>query len=75
MAQSGNTKGRSITVPLTSWMTGFESAVWQQITFVFIFKTDYSKPVNQEVKGTAILPLIVFPGPIIPLSDSDSKRL
>jgi hypothetical protein len=28
----------------------------------FICKTDYSKPVKQEVNGTLILPLLVFPG-------------
>ncbi len=36
----GNTKGGSITVPLTSWLTGLESAVWQLMIFVFICKTD-----------------------------------
>jgi hypothetical protein len=29
--------------------------------FVFICKTDYSKPVKQEVNGTVILPSLVFP--------------
>jgi hypothetical protein len=29
--------------------------------FVFICKTDYSKPVKQEVNGTVILPPLVFP--------------
>jgi hypothetical protein len=38
--KSGNTKGGSITVPLTSCLTGLESAVWQLTTFVFICKTD-----------------------------------
>ena len=28
----------------------------------FICKTDYSKPVKQEVSGTVILPPLVFPG-------------
>ncbi len=37
---SGNTKGGSITVPLTSCLTGLESAVCQLTTFVFICKTD-----------------------------------
>jgi len=36
----GNTKGGSITVPLTSCLTGLESAVWQLTIFVFICKTD-----------------------------------
>jgi len=29
-----------ITVPLTSYLTGLELAVWQLTIFVFIFKTD-----------------------------------
>jgi hypothetical protein len=37
----GNTKGGSITVPLTSCLTGLESAVWQLTIFVFICKTDF----------------------------------
>jgi hypothetical protein len=36
----GNTKGGSITVPLTSCLTGLESAVWQLTFLVFICKTD-----------------------------------
>ncbi len=39
-----------------------ESAVWQLTIFVFICKTDQSKPVKQEVNGTVILPPLVFPG-------------
>jgi hypothetical protein len=31
----GNTKGGSITVPLTSCLTGLESAVWQMTIFCF----------------------------------------
>jgi hypothetical protein len=46
----GNTKGGSITVPLTSCLTGLESAVWL-----------LTKPVKQEVNSTVILPLLVFP--------------
>jgi hypothetical protein len=34
----GNTKGGSITVPLTSCFTGLESAVWLLTIFVFICK-------------------------------------
>ncbi len=30
--------------------------------FVFICKTDKSKPAKQEVNGTVILPPLVFPG-------------
>jgi hypothetical protein len=36
----GNTKGGSITVPLTSSLSGLESAVLQLTIFVFIYKTD-----------------------------------
>ncbi len=42
----GNTKGGSITVPLTSSVSGH---------------TADSKPVKQEVNGTVILPPLVFP--------------
>jgi hypothetical protein len=31
------------------------------IFFAFICKTDYSKPVKQEVNGTVILPPLVVP--------------
>ncbi len=57
MFEAGNTKGGSIAVPLTSCLTGLQSEVLQIIIFVFICKTDYSKPVKQEVNGTVILPL------------------
>ncbi len=40
LSQPGNTKGGSITVPLTSCLTGLEPAVWQVTIFVFICKTD-----------------------------------
>ncbi len=61
-AYPGNTKWGSITVLLTSCLTGLESAAWQLTIFVFICKTDESKPVKQEVNGTAILPPLIFPG-------------
>jgi hypothetical protein len=57
---AGNTKGESIAVPLTSCLTGLESAVRQLTFIVFICKTDSSKPVKQEVNGTVILPPLVF---------------
>jgi hypothetical protein len=60
--ESGNTKGGSITVPLTSCLTGLESAVWQLTIFIFICKTDYSQLVKQEANGTVILTPLVFPG-------------
>ncbi len=59
--KSGNTKGGSITVLFTSCLTGLELAVWQLTIFVFICKTDHSKPAKQEVIGTVILPPLVFP--------------
>jgi hypothetical protein len=62
MVKPGNTKGGSITVPLTSCLTGLESAVWLLTIFVFISKTDESKPVKQEVNSIVILPPLVFPG-------------
>jgi len=37
---AGNTKEGSITVPLTSCLTGLESAVWQLTIVLFICKTD-----------------------------------
>ncbi len=36
-SNAGNTKGGSITLPLTSCLTGLESAVWQQTTDNFYF--------------------------------------
>ena len=57
----GNTKGGSITVLLTSCLTGLESAVRLLTFFVLICKTDLSKPVKQEVNCTVILPPLVFP--------------
>ncbi len=38
--EAGNTKGGSITVPLTSCLTGLELAVSQLTIFVSIFETD-----------------------------------
>ncbi len=73
MAIAGNTKGGSITVPLTSCLTGLESALWQQTIFVFICKTDQSKPVKQEVNSTVILPPLVFPG-YRPLQNSEAQN-
>ncbi len=35
LVESGNTKGGSITVPLTSCLTGLESGVWQMTFFLF----------------------------------------
>ncbi len=55
-------KRGSVTVLLTSCLTGLESAVWQLTIFDFICKTDLSKPDKQEVNSIVILPPLVFPG-------------
>jgi hypothetical protein len=53
----GNTKGGSITVPLT----GLEKWVLQTKTKIVSCHTADSKPVKLEVNGTVILPPSVFP--------------
>ena len=59
---SGNTKGGSITVPLTSCLTGLDWPVLQIKTKIVSSHTADSKPVKQEVNCTVILPPLVFPG-------------
>jgi hypothetical protein len=59
-----NTKGGSITVPLTSCMTGLDESVLQIKTKIVSCYAAISKPVKQEVNGTVILPPLVFPGVI-----------
>ena len=61
MLNAGNTKGRSITVPLTSCLTGLEKSVLQIKTKIVSCHTTDSKTVKQEVNGTVILPPLVFP--------------
>jgi hypothetical protein len=61
MLYPGNTKGGSITVPLTSCLTGLDLSVLQIKTKIFSCHTADSKPVKQEVNGTVILPPLVFP--------------
>ncbi len=51
MAQPGNTKGGRFTVPLTSCLTGLESAVWQQTIFVFICKKSY---LHQSIRRSTV---------------------
>jgi hypothetical protein len=58
----GILKGGSITVPLTSCLTGLDYSVLQIKTKIVSWDTADSKPVKQEVNGTVILPLLVFPG-------------
>ncbi len=56
-----NTKGGSITVLLTSCLTGLGQSVLQIKTKIVSCHTADSKPVKQEVNGTMILPPLVFP--------------
>jgi len=57
-----NTKGGSITVPLTSCLTGLESAVYSNVQFLFLFaKQAIPNQSNKEVNGTVILSPLVFP--------------
>ncbi len=60
-----NTKGRSITVPLTSCLTGLDQSVLQIKTKVVSCHLVNSKPVTQEVNVTVILPPLIFPEPPI----------
>ncbi len=56
-----NTERGSITIPLTSCLTGLDWSVLQiKTTIVSCHATD-SKPVKQEVNSTVILPPLVFP--------------
>jgi hypothetical protein len=57
----GNTKGGRITVPLTSCLTGLDLSVLQIKMNIVSCHTADSKPVKQEVNGTVILPILVFP--------------
>ncbi len=56
IVKSGNTKGGSITAPLTSCLTGLDQSVLQIKTKIGSCHTVDSKPVKQEVNGTVILP-------------------
>ncbi len=58
----GNTKGGSITVPLTSCLTALDLSVLQINTKIVSIHIADSKPVKQEVNGTVILPPLVFLG-------------
>jgi len=56
LKKPGNTKGGSITVLLTSCLTGLDKSVLQIKTKIVSCHTANSKPVKQEVNGTVILP-------------------
>ncbi len=58
---SGNTKGGSINIPLTSCLTGLDQSVLQIKTKIVSCHTADSKPVKQEVNSTEICPPLVFP--------------
>jgi hypothetical protein len=49
-------------VPLTSCLTDLDYSVLQIKTKIASCHTADSRPVKQEVNGTVILPLLVFPG-------------
>ena len=55
--QTGNTKEGSITVPLTSCLTGLDKPVFLIKTKIASSHATYFKPVKQEVNTTVILPL------------------
>jgi hypothetical protein len=57
----GNTKGGSITVPLTSCLISLDDSVLQIKTKIVSCHIADSKPVKQEVNGTVILSTLVFP--------------
>ncbi len=57
----GNTKGGSITVPLTSCLTDLNKSVLQIKTKIVSSHTADSEPVKHEVNSTVILPPLVFP--------------
>ncbi len=58
---SQDTKGGSITVLLTSSLTGLDLSVWQIQTKIVSCHAADSKPVKQEVSRTVILPPFSIP--------------
>ncbi len=64
MGHGRNTKGGSVTVPLTSCLPGLDVSVLQMKTQIVSCHTADSKPVKQEVNGTVTLPPLVFPGQV-----------
>ncbi len=58
---AGNTKGGSITVPLTSCLTGLDLTVLQIKTKIVSCHATDSKPVKQEINGRVIHPLFSIP--------------
>ncbi len=72
MFNSGNTKGGSITVPLTSCFTGLDESVLQKNVSCH---TANSKAVKKEVNDTVLLPPLVFPVQFIVIALSKLKAL
>jgi hypothetical protein len=62
MVSSGNTKGGSITIPLTSCWNDLDESVLEIKTTIVSCHTADSKPVKMEVNCTVILSPLVFPG-------------
>jgi hypothetical protein len=71
----GNTKGGSITVPLTSCLTGLDKSVLQLKTKIVSCHTADSKQVKKEVNGTVILPALVFPAQTLDPWDEEESVL
>jgi hypothetical protein len=72
--QPDNTKGGSITIMLTSCLTGLDLSVLQIKIKIVGCHTADSKPVKQEVNGTVILPPLVFPAAAQALSNQLIKH-
>ncbi len=62
IVKARNTKGGTITVLLTSCLTGLDKSVLQIKTKIAISHTADSKPVKLEVNGIVVHPPLVFPG-------------
>ncbi len=71
---AGNTKGGSITVPLTSCLAGLDQSVLQIKTKILSCHTAVSKPVKQEVNGTVILPPLAFLAPALEVIINTVKK-
>jgi hypothetical protein len=66
--------GGSVTVPLTSRLTGLDKPVLKIKTKIVSCHTADSKPVKQEINSTVILPPLVFLGKTI-LKSSEAEIL
>ncbi len=75
IAIAGNTKGGSITVPLTSCLTGLDWSVLHIKTKIVSGHTADSKQAKLEVNGTVILPPLVFPGHSVVLTTTLSINM